>query len=38
LLYKKHYVKVNRAFRAGELTEEVARELGNEAAKFLTAK
>jgi hypothetical protein len=38
LLYKKHYVKVNRAFRAGELTEEVARELGNEAAKFLAAK
>jgi hypothetical protein len=38
LLCRRHYVKFNRAYKAGELTETVAREVGEEAAKFLTAK
>jgi hypothetical protein len=38
LLYSKHVVRVNQAYKAGEFTEKVAEELGNETTKFLAAK
>ncbi len=37
LLFSNQVVRTNRAFKAGELTEKVAREVGEEAAKFLVA-
>jgi hypothetical protein len=37
LLYNKHTVKVNHAYKAGELNEKTAQEAGEEAARFLAA-
>lgn len=34
LLYSKQVIRVNHAYKAGELTEKVAGDLGNEAVKF----
>jgi hypothetical protein len=38
LLYSNQFVRVNHAYKAGEMTEKVAAEVGEEAAKFLTVK
>lgn len=35
LLYSKHVVRANHAYKAGELTQKAAEELGTEATKFL---
>ena len=35
LLYSNQVIRINRAFKTGELTEKVAREVGDEAAQFL---
>jgi hypothetical protein len=38
LFYSNQVVRVNHAYKAGEFTEQVAREVGKEAADFLSAK
>jgi hypothetical protein len=38
LLYSNQVVRINRSFKSGEFTEKAAREVGEEAAKFLAAK
>jgi antitoxin component of MazEF toxin-antitoxin module len=38
LLYSNQVIRVNRAYKKDEFTEKLAREVGEEAAKFLAAK